>query len=172
MSEINYFRGTPYVKAERLSDANAKIAALEKVIELGDSILGKLLREKDELAAKVEKLTGYLAHEATLNLELEAKCEALKVQARRYRELRESKDCMCSIQNEAGDIDRCARCWDLEDIDAALSLTPSSALLAHDLELAERAMKECHTLIHLPSFRFSAFENMWLASQTRRSIVN
>lgn len=70
---------------DKLSSANAKIAELEKELdqvnagfEVWQRVIGETTAQNLELTAKCEKLTGYLAHEATLNLELEATVKKLR----------------------------------------------------------------------------------------------
>lgn len=180
---------------EMLSAANANIAELESFksaatllgiesINVSNPCERWMLRNKRadameqqnlELAAKAEKLTGYLAHEATLNLELEATVEKMReaLSAQHRWHLHQTDRTPIMFGDTIGIIpaDEYSDCEMCDKTMAALSLAPSSALLAHDLEVAERAFPE----------GFQAGKNYlrwdddchaaFLVSQTRRAIM-
>lgn len=188
---------------DKLSSANAKIAELESTLVnavtnakfmqrcANDTSLAKeaLQKQNLELTSKCEKLTGYLAHEATLNLELEATVEKMRgvldshlrldcawdlgsvlaQLCKAVRHLRDDHDCDTDGHEAFWGALETAEQIDLAPLASALSLTPSSALLAYALELAERAFREGWE--DCDSGDYTAPGSAFMNSDTRRSIT-
>lgn len=83
------------------------------------------LCDKIETSAKeLSDLRATIAQQASEKANLEIQAGVMREALERHSKWVESHDCMCCVANEAGNVDRCARCWDLDDIENALSLTP------------------------------------------------
>lgn len=49
------------------------------------------------------------------------RAEAMRVQVNRYLETLCYQECSCIVADDAGHVERCDRCWDIEDAEHALS---------------------------------------------------
>lgn len=163
MSDSRDYASDRIVELEtELSAANAKIAKLEK--ERG--VLRTCFAEASQLAGPAFVAHGELARLRQQNLELAATVARLQITGKnltRYLATRDDDTCVGLTATMPPEV--------LEDFDTALSLTPSSVLLAHDLELAERAFIEGCRFLAQHDFNLEEAKEMWLASQSRRSIT-
>lgn len=184
----------------KLSSANAKVAELQTKLayaedaaekgrlarenaggmEMGIADMEKQVAEHWRTIRKLDDSIGELAKDAESerrakvdyqkqNLELAATVEKMKEASVK---LGEFLDCGCT---PGSFIYGCNRCRvRREIIKPALSLTPSSALLAHDLEIAERAWFECAEIFLVcrsGQERAVVAKQTFRDSQTRRSLT-